>query len=172
MSIGHEWIESGGGPLLFAPQRALADWHGNRQMKDWAGLTDYSRACAVKDEVGVITIGASQALVLGDEPDRTSLIVYSSSDLVICRWRWADSEASLLESLDTAGVRQLPFTPKGCFDALSDQYHLFDSAYSGDEVPRSLIATLDARSYLFDSIDFRPSKNICALVHRIRAMTS
>ena len=172
MSIGHEWIESGGGPLLFAPQRVLADWHGNRQLKDRVGLTDCARACAVKDEVGVIQIGATQALVLGDEPDRTSLIVYSSSDLMICRWRWADSEASLLESLDTAGVRQLPFTQKGSFDALSDQYHLFDSAYSGDEVPRSLVAKLDARSYLFDSIDFRPSKNICALVHRIRAMTS
>lgn len=172
MSIGHEWIESGGGPLLFAPQRALVDWHGNRQQKDQVGVTDYARACAVKDEVGVVSIGASQALVLGDEPDRTSLIVYSTSDLMICRWRWAESEASLMESLDTAGVRRLPFTQKGHFEAISDQYHLFDSAYSGDEVPRSLIAKLDARSYLFDSIDFRPNKNIYALIHRIRAMTS
>lgn len=172
MNTAHEWIESGGGPLLFAPQSALADWHGNRQPKDRVGLTDYARACAVKDEIGVIPIGTSQALVLGDEPDRTSLIVYSSADLMICRWRWADSEASLLASLDSAGVRQLPFTSKGHFDALSDHYHLFDSAYSGDDGPRSLSAKLDARSYSFDSIDFRPSKNICALVHRIRAIAS
>jgi hypothetical protein len=172
MSAAHEWIESGGGPLLFAPQSVLVDWHGNRLPKDRVGLTDYARACAIKDEIGVIAIGASQGLVLGDEPDRTSLIVYSSFDLMICRWRWADSEASLLGALDSAGVRQLPFTSKGRFDALPDQYHLFDSAYSGNKVPRSLSAKLGARPYLFDSIDFRPSKNIYALIHRIRAVTS
>jgi Immunity protein 21 len=168
---GHEWIESGGGPLLFAPQSVLADWHGSRLPKDRLGLTDYARACAIKDELGVISIGRSQGLVLGDEPDRTTLVVYSSSDCMIFRWRWADSEAHLREALDSAGVRQIPFTPTGRLAGLSDQYHLFDSACSGDQIPRSLIAKLDNRLYAFDTIDFRPSKNICALIHRIRVLT-
>ena len=157
--------------MLFAPRSALPDWHGNELPKARVGLTDYARACAVTDEIGVISIGMSQALVLGDEPDRTSLIVHSSYDLMICRWRWADSEASLLAALGSEGLRQLPFTPKGRFEALEDQYHLFDSAESGGEISRSLTVKLDAGCYSFDAFEFRPSKSIYALIHRIRAAT-
>lgn len=171
MSAAYEWIESGGGPLLFAPQSALSRWHGNKLPTGRVGPTDYARACAVKDEIGVVIVGESQALVLGDEPDRTSLVAsLSSSDVTICRWRWADSEASLLAALGTARLGQLPFTPTGQFDAIGGVYHLFDSAYSGDEIPRSLRVTLKLQTYSFDSIEFRPNERTCALIHRIRAV--
>ena len=73
MNQSLEWIESNGGPLLFAPKSALPKWCGNRQSIS-GSTTDYQRACSVKDEIDVISIGLSQALVLGGEPDRSYLV--------------------------------------------------------------------------------------------------
>jgi hypothetical protein len=67
-----EWIESAGGPLLLAPRSSLKVWCGSERGND--PQSDYARAYAIDEEIGTISIGEKSALVLGDEPDRTTLM--------------------------------------------------------------------------------------------------
>lgn len=162
-----EWIESGGGPLLFAPRSALSEWHGNTSSVPGA-VTDYQRACAVTDEIDAISVGTAQALVLGDEPDRSALIARSPTNVLVLRWRWAQSEESLLPLLNLEEIDRLPSSAEKVFKTVADQYLLFDSAYRGVEIVHALRAELKAGSCSFDTLDFRPNADTCVLIHRLR----
>jgi hypothetical protein len=169
-----EWIESEGGPLLLAPKSKIGDWLGSLSANSASGPTDYERACAVQDEIGLIPIGNDQqAIVLGDEPDRTTLLARTIDELLIIRWRWAESEKSLLSALSSAlGLDAMSFNTKGTFTAQAEEYLLFDSAYSGAEITRNLTVELQAGTYSLETVLFNPSKNTCALIHRMRLINS
>ncbi|MFC9283344.1 Imm21 family immunity protein [Streptomyces collinus] len=65
------WVESGGGPLVAVPETVLPFWTGaDSEELD----TDYDRACEVGGRVGLLPVGDSAALVLGDEPAATSYL--------------------------------------------------------------------------------------------------
>ena len=119
-----EWIESAGGPLLLAPRSSIRDWLGVDGSKVAGSQTDYARACSIQAEIGIIPIGSRSAVVLGDEPDRTALLpVKSSSEVLMVRWRWADSEEALLTSLlaeHAAGT--LSFAPAGQLATNAEEY--------------------------------------------------
>jgi hypothetical protein len=108
-----QWIESAGGPLLFASRAVIESWHGIRASA--GSVTDYERTCAVTEEIGVIQIGSAQALVLGDEPDRCALVSRSPTYILMVRWRWAESEESLLAALDLERIERLPWKNQGFF---------------------------------------------------------
>ncbi|MDI1466105.1 Imm21 family immunity protein [Catellatospora sp. KI3] len=88
------WITSAGGPLLVAPQSALASWAGvidtDRPVETWG---DYGRACAVDGYTGLIAIGDQEGLVLGDEPAMTT---YLAEDRLFVRWAAAYDEDELV----------------------------------------------------------------------------
>lgn len=166
-----EWIESAGGPLLLAPRSSTKDWYGADGSKVVGSQTDYARACSIDAEVRVIGIGNRSALVLGDEPDRTALIpVKSTSEVLMVRWRWADSEESLLSGLlaeHAAGA--LSFVSVGQLPTSAEEYLLFDSACSGAQIDRYLSISLQAGRYLIETANFKPDKATCALVHRLKS---
>ena len=64
------WFQSNGGPLLVLDQLWLPAWSGypNSDLPFDAPKTDYARACAVEDVLGLLTVGDGTGLVLGDEP--------------------------------------------------------------------------------------------------------
>ena len=163
-----EWIESGGGPLLFAPRSIVAEWRGSDPGAAQGQPTDYERACAVGEEIAAILVGGVQALILGDEPDRTTLISRSPSNVLILRWRWARSEESLLSSLNLEEVDRLPTKHERTFEALTDEYLLFDSANSGTAIARALSVNMTAGTCSFDALDFQPDASIFAMIHRLR----
>lgn len=163
-----EWIESGGGPLLLAPRSATNDWHGAQGPGMAGPQTDYARACSLKDEIGVIHIGSRPALVLGDEPDRTALIPVRS-DALLVRWRWADSERSLIPRLLAEHVTGgLAFSLAGQLATTAEEYFLFDSACSGTQIDQYLSIPLHAGHYIVESANFKPDRATFALVHRLR----
>ncbi|MGW2168974.1 immunity 21 family protein [Streptomyces sp. NPDC001705] len=95
-----EWVESGGGPLIAVPETVLPFWTGaDGEDAD----SDYDRACEVDGYVGLLPVGDSTALVLGDEPASTA---YLPEHGTFVRWCAADSEAEVLAgvpaALDTA----------------------------------------------------------------------
>lgn len=92
-----EWVESGGGPLIAIPEVVLPFWTG----ADGDELaSDYDRACEVDGLVGLLPVGNTTALVLGDEPAATS---YLPEHGTFVRWSAGDSERELL-----AGVAGRP----------------------------------------------------------------
>ncbi|MFE7977395.1 immunity 21 family protein [Streptomyces shenzhenensis] len=91
-----EWVESGGGPLIVVPEAVLPFWAG-ADGEDLA--TDYDRACEVDGYVGLLPVGDSAALVLGDEPASTSFL--PDHDAFV-RWSAAGSEDELLAGVPAA----------------------------------------------------------------------
>lgn len=165
-----DWIESGGGPLLFAPQSSLKDWLGATGSKVSNMQTDYDRACAIEDEIGIISIGTRSAVILGDEPDRTALIAErSGADIFMIRWRWAKSEESMLSALFSGGaIQRLSFTSISSMAISAETYLLFDSACCGTQVDKHLDVLLQAGSYSVETAAFRPNSGMNALIHRMR----
>jgi hypothetical protein len=68
---GSPWITSLGGPLILVPESVCQHWNG--APRDWPDSEgDYGRACAVDGYIGLIGVGPHHALVLGDDPARTT----------------------------------------------------------------------------------------------------
>lgn len=117
-----EWVESGGGPLIVVPESVLSAWAGGDG-------DDYDRACAVDGYAGLVSVGQSHALVLGDEPASTAFLPDRGA---FVRWGAADSEHELLGSIDAAlgtavWEETLVWNVPG-------PMALFDSAWPGDEM--------------------------------------
>lgn len=91
-----EWVESGGGPLIAVPETVLPFWAGADGDET---ASDYDRACEVEGRVGLLPVGDSAALVLGDEPASTA---YLPDHAAFVRWCAADSEAELLAEVPAA----------------------------------------------------------------------
>ncbi|WAT15826.1 Imm21 family immunity protein [Xanthomonas fragariae] len=164
------WIESTGGPLILLHRELLPHWSGIKKSLFDADTTDYSRACDVHDELGVVAVGPKQALVLGDEPDATA-IIQNENSIFIVRWRWAPSENELLSTLHDA-LNSLEFCDSGSFSTTLGTHLLFDSSIAGTEVDESLIVELGAARFSLANAYFQPKKDICALIHRLEGPTT
>ncbi|MFE6486320.1 Imm21 family immunity protein, partial [Streptomyces sp. NPDC057757] len=81
-----EWVESGGGPLIAIPEIVLPFWSGADGDEMYS---DYDRACDVDGSIGLVPVGDTRALVLGDEPASTSFLPEHGT---FVRWCAADSE--------------------------------------------------------------------------------
>ncbi|MEU6354755.1 immunity 21 family protein [Streptomyces sp. NPDC047072] len=91
-----EWVESGGGPLIAVPETVLPFWAGADGDET---ASDYDRACEVEGFMGLLPVGDSAALVLGDEPAATA---YLPEYDTFVRWCAADSEDELLAGVPAA----------------------------------------------------------------------
>jgi Immunity protein 21 len=117
------WVTSLGGPLILIPESACHHWGGApRDYPDHEG--DYGRACAVDGYVGLIDVGTTKALVLGDMPARTTFLPEHG---VLFREITAD------DALDPSATvaRLLPeieWEPKLSWE-VTEPVILFDSAY-------------------------------------------
>ncbi|MEU1851169.1 immunity 21 family protein [Streptomyces sp. NPDC019990] len=120
-----EWVESGGGPLIAVPETVLPFWAGADGEET---SSDYDRACEVDGHVGLLPVGDSTALVLGDEPAATA---YLPEQGVFVRWCAGDSEDELLASVPVA-VDEAEWEPEVCWD-VPGTVHLFDAAWPGAE---------------------------------------
>ncbi|MET7511892.1 immunity 21 family protein [Streptomyces sp. NPDC005480] len=121
-----QWVESGGGPLIVVPVVALPSWSGGDGDRP---ETDYDRACGVDGYAGLVTVGRSRALVLGDEPASTSFLPERG---VFVRWCAAESEEELLDSVDAA-LADAVWEPEQRWDVPGSVF-LFDSAWPGGEL--------------------------------------
>lgn len=128
-------MESGGGPLVAVPTDVLTRWEG----ADSDGPeSDYDRACAVADYAGLLAVGPSHALVLGDEPSST---VFLPEHGVFVRWLAAESEAELLGSVGAA-LADAAWEEGQGWD-VPGPVVLFDSAWPGSEVEPDNHARVD-----------------------------
>ncbi len=122
-----EWVESGGGPLIAVPETVLPFWAGADGDET---VSDYDRACDIDGAVGLLPVGDSAALVLGDAS--TS---YLPEHGVFVRWCAADSEKELLAGVPAALAtavweREVRWTVPGTV-------LLFDPAWPGRETERT-----------------------------------
>jgi hypothetical protein len=145
-----EWVESGGGPLIAVPETVLPFWLGADGDET---ASDYDRACEVEGFVGLLPVGDSAALVLGDEPASTSFLPDQGT---FVRWGAADSEDELLAqvpaALATADWKdEIHWTVPG-------PVVLFDAAWPGGDSTRTdhLRVTLDPGRYAVRAAQVQP----------------
>lgn len=169
------WINSAGGPLILLSSEYLDAWFGCFHSGS-DGLeaaddpldirTDYGRACAVKDYLGVVEVSDGEALVLGDEPLSTAWWPLSSAEGVLIRWVYGDDHAEIMQYL--ARVDDMNWTPSGITLRVSKHpLYLFDAASPGDEADDRLILLLDEGHYDVATGDLRPDPNTNLLLHRL-----
>jgi hypothetical protein len=163
-----KWIESAGGPLMVASDNVVTAWSGTRPSKRPAEMSDYRRACAIRDDIGTVSVGIADALILGDEPDRTT-VVASEGDIFLVRWRCADSEDALRASLHPALI-WLPFMHACSFRTVPGDHFLFDSACPWEDVEEAIKIWLPASVYSVATAHYAPDKSLSVLVHRLRRM--
>ncbi|WP_406738219.1 immunity 21 family protein [Streptomyces sp. NBC_00853] len=130
-----DWVESGGGPLVVVPAEALTRWEG----ADSEGPeSDYDRACAVVGFTGLLAVGPSHVLVLGDEPSSTAFLPEYGA---FVRWVAAESEAELLGSVGAA-LEDAAWEDGQVWD-VPGPVVLFDAARPGSQVEPDNHARVD-----------------------------
>jgi hypothetical protein len=124
-----EWVESGGGPLIAVPEAVLPFWTGADGEET---ASDYDRACEVDGHVGLLPVGDSTALVLGDEPASTA---YLPDHGAFVRWCAGNTEDELLDSVPAA-LRTAQWEPEVRWD-VPGAVLLFDAAWPGTDCERA-----------------------------------
>ena len=101
------WVVCDGGPHLFLPLEAADKWSGTQQPSDgrsivaifrWsaesnAPATDYDVACDVDDLAGLVPVGNSMGLVLGDEVPMSTWVASTRfcGGMLVVPMEWPDA---------------------------------------------------------------------------------
>lgn len=167
------WIESDGGPLLLLSSAQLTAWSGYAIELEADGPssseTDYERACAVEDYLGLIAVADGQGVVLGDEPMATAWRSVSSVEGIFIRWVYGEDEGQMSEYMSHIGTVQ--WRPTGVSLAVAGEpLYLFDAAWPGADVIEYeyLKISLDAGTYSFDTGTLRAGDRTELILHRLR----
>jgi hypothetical protein len=175
-----KWISSDGGPLILLEESLLSNWGGcfARKTGDLddgeAYRTDYERASAIEDYVGVISVGSGYGLVLGDEPMQTSWLPLKKEKVgMLVRWQWASDEGAVIRSLTDLQQEEELWHPRNfSFLVENGPLLLFDAASPGTDIPTSLAVELEAGEYSIDCAVFQPNKETSLIVHRLRQIAN
>jgi hypothetical protein len=165
---GGEWIQSGGGPLVLVAEADLPRWFGGDAVAG-ESLTDYDHACAVAEYIQPITVRDISVVVIGEEPDATSVTVFDGLTYWV-RWRWAPNEDEVWEALSAANLAALDWKAEGEFEASAERYRLFDSAFPGAESKEFRVVAFEAGRYVIETAVFEPSGEINLMLHRFRSV--
>ncbi|MFD5655360.1 immunity 21 family protein [Streptomyces sp. NPDC127039] len=161
-----EWVESGGGPLIAVPETVLPFWTGaDGEETD----SDYDRACEVDGHVGLLPVGDSTALVLGDEPASTA---YLPDHGAFVRWCAADSEDEVLARVPAA-LDAAEWQPEVSWH-VSGPVLLFDAAWPGsasDRAPDRVRVALEPGRYAVRAAEVRPGPETWLSLVHLRRLT-
>jgi hypothetical protein len=124
-----EWVQSGGGPLIAVPETVLPFWTGADGEEN---ASDYDRACEIDGYLGLLPVGDSAALVLGDQPASTAFLPEHGAFVRL--WA-AESEDEVLAGVAAA------FTSADWGQEVRWEVPgtvlLFDSAWPGNDTDRT-----------------------------------
>ena len=167
-----DWIRTGGGPLLCIERDVAHLWMGVRGSSGARGglesVTDYDRACQVRDYLGTVVVGPRKALVLGDMPLQTMVWRPEHGIPSLVRVFYADPDADVLAILGSGP--DLDFSdPIETIDfkVELESFLIFDSARCGSEVGnRHLDLDLPRGHYSILTKQFEPDDRTSVLVHK------
>lgn len=162
------WVESSGGPLALVAEGALSKWTG-------VSGDDYDSACAV-DGLGVIRFGGGErALVLWDEPARTT---YFKRLRIFVQWVYADPGCDVEQAVTE--LREVAWEQGPIMD-IGGPMVLLDAAAPGAEVRVNQVrGAMDAEAirveiepgrYRVDSGEIRPDERTCLRCYRLVAVS-
>jgi len=174
-----DWISSEGGPLLVLPRSLVPAWGGIDAPDDAVPVfesgtfvTEYDRACAVDDYLGLIPVANGRGLVLGAEPMLTTWLpdaAHPDMGGILVRWVYAESFDSVYQHLQV-----LPpdlWSSSGLsFDVPDDLLCVFDATLSRDEVDSHYLPIhLVPHVYDLWTAEYQPEQRTSLILHRFNA---
>lgn len=164
-----DWVFSGGGPLLLAPDAALRLWGGSDSTATNEAGSDYERACQLKAEIASIAIGEETGLVIGGPPFETCWLPNKADGGgTLVRWDYGPEELDIRELIESEGAllswtRSLNFAHDGL------PLRLFDSAFPGSDIRTpSIEINLRAGLYDVESSQVEKGDEVSLKLHRFR----
>ncbi len=143
------------------------------QAELWRGCgadgEDYRRACEVNDWLGVLTVGAAQALVIGADPTPLAELQVENR-LFLARWLYGPSDEVVERHLLQAGTLDFPQNSvKVGFG--SRTVMLFDAAIRGAklEVEDALHLKLPGSICAFRTVEWEPDSETSLVLHTVEA---
>jgi hypothetical protein len=131
--------------------------------------TDYARAGAVEDYLGLVAVDGGPGLVLGDEPLMTAWWATAPGEGLLVRWVYAEDQAAVIHY--RAHIEEGIWKPSGMtFVVGMHPLPLFDAALSGTETGEHWVIRLDEGRYHVDTGIARPDAQTERLLHRFRRL--
>lgn len=133
----------------------------------WKGSdgSHYDDACSVSEYAEEITVENFKTIVLGDEPLQTTVFDKGKNGILIARWRFADSEADVLQLLPSFNgqdpIEQFNFSWEATELVLFDAVEVFE--LGTDYLSFKLLK----KDCLFETFEFNPQENLSLLLHKI-----
>ena len=165
--VGTTWLESNGGPLVVLEDRLLGSWTGIGEGDGRRGSgTDYDRACAVTDWIGVVESGEGVALVLAGEPTPTRVL--NARETLLIRWihgpeGWDPGDPDLL--LDQDWRRSAVWAVESPIQVMQD------AAFAGlDEDTEKARMQVAPGQYEVLTAEYRPDPQVWMVLHWLRRM--
>jgi Immunity protein 21 len=157
-----KWIETTGGPLVVLPHNQLENWNGIEG--------DYQRACEIDGYLGLIEVGGTIGVVLGDEPMRTTISNDNNSTAYIIRWCFAPNEKIVLEEIHRIGDFKFPKSNE--FMPIDSSLVVFDSSLVGNKIPDSDKLSIDLipGKYEVSTCLHKPDSTMFLVVHRLQKL--
>ncbi len=154
-----KWIDSRGGPLILLASNQLLHWNGIDG--------DYDRACAVDGWIGVLSVGAGQALVLNDEPLSTTQWLVAGRQLLVC-CGYARDELSVAQHLERAGTLDFPH-PSTVVDFGHRSVVLFDAVVTGSELDDEEVLRMKLPNQRCEvrTLDWKPDEETWLILHSL-----
>lgn len=164
-----DWVFSGGGPLLLAPDAALRLWGGADSSAINEPGSDYQRACQLETEIAPISIGEETGLVIGGQPFETCWLPNEADGGgTLVRWDYGPAELDIGELIASESAllswkRSLNFAHDGL------PLWLFDSAFPGSDIRTpSIKIKLRAGLYDVESTQIQKGDDVSIRLHRFR----
>lgn len=170
-----QWIKSAGGPLICVEEELASFWQGvvGNSVSGHAvteAPSDYDRACAVSEYVGVVDLPQKYALILGDMPLETTVWSPSFDLPLIVRAFYMDPGVDLSQLLASYGSLSFadPIESIDC-EIGSGHMVIFDSAIPGSHENReSLSFEIPPGSYRILTKAFVLDSRTSVLMHRFK----
>lgn len=149
---------------MIIEHQLLDAWMGAEPNWEAGSGSDYDRACAIPEWIGVISVGSGQGLVLGADPTPTR-ILEAPHALVLLRWIHAPDG---WQPPDVRDLLQQSWAGALAWVVGDSRQVIQDSAYPGGHKSAARLGlSLPAGLYRVDTAEYRPDPEVWMILHRI-----
>lgn len=174
------WLACSGGPLMLLSGEYVTAWLGYTRA-DAVGApsggtrpseqTDYERARAVQDDLGVVAVDGGQGLVVSTEPMAAAWWAISPVEGILVCWMIGEEELTVMQCL--ARIEEQIWAPSGLTCVVGKHpLYVFDAILPGREateyLAEYLLVRLDEGRYDVDTGIARPNTQTELMLHRFR----
>ncbi len=183
------WLDCGGGPLILLSGEYVSAWAGYTRADAGGGAgggadggapsgdsgpsgqTDYERARAVQDDLGLLVVDGGQGLIVSTEPMAIAWWALAPAAGILVCWMVGADEAAVQQSL--ARREEQTWAPSRItFVVGKHPLYLFDAIMPGsaatDYLAEYLLVGLDEGRYAVDMGRAQPDSQTELLLYRFR----